>query len=428
MQRKIASFTIANNSTFKIKVLNWLSQFNTFCFLDSNDYNDRYKNYDYIAAADTIESCKADNNILIQLKEFISTKNDWFFGHCNYELGYEIQNIPSKKLAAGFPTVYFFQPKIVLTVKENQLTIYSAKESPEKIVETILQFPETVDQSEKLHIDIQPVVSKEEYKNTIQHIQKHIHQGNCYELNFCQEFKAFNVSINPLAVYNKLTAISPMPFSSLYRINKDYLLCASPERFIQKKGNTIISQPIKGTIKRDIDNIENDRKLKQTLSLSTKDKAENVMVVDLVRNDLSKICQTGSVRVNELFGIYSFPQVHQMISTIQGTIKNDVDFIEVLQATFPMGSMTGAPKKKVMELIAQYEKTPRGIYSGTLGYISPEGDFDFNVVIRSAVYNIQKQVLSYAVGGGITFYSNAEKEYDECLLKAAAIKKVLNLK
>ena len=148
------------------------------------------------------------------------------------------------------------------------------------------------------------------------------------------------------------------------------------------------------------------------------------MVVDLVRNDLSKICREGTVQVEELFGIYSFPQVHQMISTITGELQPGLSFADIIKQTFPMGSMTGAPKKKVMELIEQYENTRRGIFSGAVGYIKPGGDFDFNVVIRSILYNQATQYLSYLVGSAITFYSKAAEEYEECLLKAEALKKV----
>ena len=158
---------------------------------------------------------------------------------------------------------------------------------------------------------------------------------------------------------------------------------------------------------------------------SAKDRSENVMVVDLVRNDLSKVCKEGTVRVDELYGIYSFPQVHQMISTVSGELKEEVCFTDILKATFPMGSMTGAPKNKVMHLIEKYEQTKRGIFSGAVGYISPNGDFDFNVVIRSIMYNADTSYLSFQTGSAITFYSDPEKEWEECLLKAEAIKVVL---
>jgi para-aminobenzoate synthetase component 1 len=221
-------------------------------------------------------------------------------------------------------------------------------------------------------------------------------------------------------------ALSPSPFSAYYRLFDRYLLCASPERYLRKQGNALISQPIKGTSRRDRTNSENDEMSKSELFYSEKERSENVMVVDLVRNDLSKVCEQGSVEVAELFGIYSYPTVHQMISTVKGKLLPEVNFADVLKATFPMGSMTGAPKKKVMELIEEYEQTKRGLYSGTLGYISPSDDFDFNVVIRSILYNERDETISYQVGSAITANSNATKEYEECLLKAQAIVKVFS--
>lgn len=268
-------------------------------------------------------------------------------------------------------------------------------------------------------------MAKEDYLHKIESIRQHIQRGDCYEINFCQEFYATNAQIDPLSVYRQLTDISPNPFACFYKLDDKYVLCASPERYLQKKGNRLLSQPIKGTFKRNLADAVADESLKQALTKSEKDRSENVMVVDLVRNDLSQVCKEGSVQVDELFGVYSFPQVHQMISTISGELKTGFGLAEILQASFPMGSMTGAPKRRVMELIEQYEVTKRGIYSGAIGYISPDNDFDFNVVIRSILYNATAAYLCYLVGGGITFYSDAEKEYEECLLKAAAIHKVL---
>jgi para-aminobenzoate synthetase component 1 len=227
-------------------------------------------------------------------------------------------------------------------------------------------------------------------------------------------------------IYQALTRISPNPFSAFYKMGDRYLCCASPERYLKKEGRRIMTQPIKGTMPRDLHNGEIDIQNRNSLLSSSKERSENVMIVDLVRNDLSRICEEGTVEVNELFGIYSFPQVYQMISTVSGLVKPDLDLATMIKATFPMGSMTGAPKKRVMELIEKYEKTRRGIFSGAVGYITPERDFDFNVVIRSILYNRLNDYLSYLVGSGITFYSDAEKEYEECMLKGAAIKKVLS--
>ncbi len=219
--------------------------------------------------------------------------------------------------------------------------------------------------------------------------------------------------------------ISPNPFSSFYRIHDKYLLCASPERYLKKTGDKILSQPIKGTLKRTSDSKEDDIK-KHEFLLNAKERSENVMIVDLVRNDLSKVCGEATVSVEELFHVYSFPQVHQMISTISGKIPIQMNISEIIFATFPMGSMTGAPKKRVMELIEKYEKTKRGLFSGAVGYITPGNDFDFNVVIRSILYNEKEKYISIQAGAAITFSSDAEKEYEECLLKVNAMINVLS--
>jgi para-aminobenzoate synthetase component 1 len=187
-----------------------------------------------------------------------------------------------------------------------------------------------------------------------------------------------------------------------------------------------MSQPIKGTSRRSAYEKRNDQEEINLLLSDEKERSENIMVVDLVRNDLSKICKKGSVSVKEYLKIYSFPHVHQMISTIAGELRNDVTFTDILSATFPMGSMTGVPKKKVMELIEQFEKTKRGLFSGSVGYIDPEGDFDFNVVIRSILYNEMKQYLSIQAGSAITWKSDPEKEYEECNLKIAAMRSALD--
>jgi len=251
-------------------------------------------------------------------------------------------------------------------------------------------------------------------------------RGDCYEINFCQEFYADQAVIDPLCIYEKLVTLSPNPFSALYKFKDKYCICASPERYLKKRGNKIYSQPIKGTAKRNLENLEEDELSKGTLSISEKNKSENVMVVDLVRNDLAKVCKEGTVKVDELYGIYSFPQVHQMISTVAGELKENISFRDIIKATFPMGSMTGAPKRKVIELIEKYERSKRGIFSGAVGYITPERDFDFNVVIRSIMYNASEKHLSFMAGSGVTFYSDAHKEYEECLLKAEAMRKAIS--
>lgn len=278
------------------------------------------------------------------------------------------------------------------------------------------------------HLPIKSIKTRENkssYIKKVNALKQHIQRGNIYEVNFCMEFFAEDVKINPFELYQKLIEISPMPFSCFVKHQNKYLLCASPERFLKKTNSKLLSQPIKGTIKRGI-NSEEDFRLKEELKNSRKEQSENVMIVDLVRNDLSRIAEKGSVKVDELFGIYSFPQWHQMISTISCNIKHDVSFEEILKATFPMGSMTGAPKISAMKLIEKFESTKRGMYSGSVGIMMPNGDFDLNVVIRSVQYNADTGYLSFMVGSAITIHSDAEKEYEECLLKAKAILSVLD--
>jgi para-aminobenzoate synthetase component 1 len=324
----------------------------------------------------------------------------------------------------GFPDLFFFQPEIVLELKADGLFIASLTEEPDAVFGAIMQ--ESIQAAHaSAAVQLQPVLSREAYIRIIEQLRQHILRGDCYEINFCQAFEANGAVIDPLTLYQQLIGLSPNPFSCFYRLHEKYLLCASPERYLQKKDNQLISQPIKGTYPRDLTDAVKDEALKKALQENPKERSENVMVVDLVRNDLSRVCREGTVQVSELFGIYSFPQVHQMISTIRGEIKTGVSFSDILRATFPMGSMTGAPKKRVLELIEQYEPYHRGLFSGAVGYITPTGDFDFNVVIRSIFCNLDKEYLRYLVGSGITFYSDPEKEYEECLVKASAIRKVL---
>lgn len=406
-------------------MLHWVNRFNICSFLDNHQYNSSHQTIECLAAAGAHKIFSASENIFPQFSSFLANHSDWLFGHCNYDLKNEIDPLFSKHPDhIGFPDIFFFQPEIVLQLEQDQLCISSLTKDPALLIEEIIGqiIPRA---NEDSTVKLTPRIEKTDYLQIIQKLQDHIRRGDCYEINFCQEFYAEEVSINPLQVYTALTTLSPNPFSCFYKLNQRYLLCASPERYLQKKNNRILSQPIKGTYPRNLTDAAADNDLKTFLSNSEKDKSENVMVVDLVRNDLSRICREGSVNVDELFGIYSFPQVHQMISTISGELENGIDLSRIIQASFPMGSMTGAPKRSVMELIEKYEKTKRGIYSGAVGYIRPDGDFDFNVVIRSILYNAANQYLSCLVGGGITFYSEPEQEYAECLLKAAAIKKVL---
>ncbi|SFP63436.1 para-aminobenzoate synthetase component 1 [Parafilimonas terrae] len=403
-------------------MLSWANRFGICCFMDSHHYVDEHHKYDCLVAVDAIKIFSPSENILSQLDNFYNENKDWIFGHLGYDLKNEIEGLLSLHInKIGFEDVFFFVPSIVISLNKNIATIHSANRQPRLIFEEIKKEVLGNNQSSSSkQIELQSSLKREEYLDIIKTVQQHILRGDCYELNYCQEFFAEDVFIEPLLTYSKLIEISPTPFSCFYKIENKYLLCASPERFLSKYKSTVFSQPIKGTAPRNANNALDEIE-KENLQANKKERSENVMIVDLVRNDLSKICKEGTVMADELFGIYSFPQVHQMISTIKGELRQDVTFAEIIRATFPMGSMTGAPKRRAMQLIEQYEKTKRQLFSGSVGYISPERDFDFNVVIRSIFYNADNRFLNYLVGGAITFYADAEKEYEECLLKAKAI-------
>ena len=407
-------------------MLNWCATFNICAFLDNHAYQLPGHRYECLAGCGVHQQVSVTGiNALEQLQQFLNSTNDWCFGHLSYDLWHQLEQCGAAPPdPAGFPLLTFFVPQYVLQLSDEALVIASLAADHTQVWEAIVNTAATKAPQQQV-TQVQERVSKQQYLETVQALQRHILRGDCYEINYCIGFDASPVSIEPVLVYQRLSALSPNPFSAFYRVEDAFLLCASPERFLRRQGNQLLSQPIKGTWKRNQLSAAADAAHKEALFNSAKDRSENVMVVDLVRNDLSRVCVQGTVQVDELFGIYTFPQVHQMISTISGRVDTQLSFTDVIKATFPMGSMTGAPKRKVMELIQRYETTGRGLFSGAVGYINPEGDFDFNVVIRSIFYNQASGACSFLVGSGITHYSNPEAEYEECLLKAAAMQQAL---
>ncbi|RZJ79605.1 MAG: anthranilate synthase component I family protein [Flavobacterium sp.] len=412
-----------HTSAFKQKALHWANQFDVCCLLDSNQYPDVYSAYDFILAVDVQAEIQCNSgNAFEELKAFHEANKQWLFGFFSYDLKNEIEDLLSYNTDhLNFPELYFFIPKYLIAVKNGMAKVLIGDDA---VLNEINNFK--IEESESTgQLNIERRLSKIAYLNKVIKLKEHIIRGDIYEVNFCQEFFAENAKINPVETFGLLNDISPTPFAGFLKVNEHYILSATPERFLAKRGSKLISQPIKGTARRSADSKE-DEQIKIQLRNDVKEQSENVMIVDLVRHDLTKSAVKGSVKVEELFGIYSFPQVHQMISTITCELDPAIHFIDAIKNAFPMGSMTGAPKVKAMELIEQYEETKRGVYSGSFGCISPDGNFDFNVVIRSILYHSANQYLSFQVGGAITYHSDAEKEYEECLLKASAILKVLN--
>ena len=426
MQRTTRTFSVDNTIEFKNNLLSWAQQFETVIWLDSNNYHQKYSSFDAALAADDFTSIKTDYyNAFEKLKEYQTITKDYIFGYITYDVKNDVEQLSSKNFdGLDFADLYFFQPKKLVFIKGNSVEFQYLRMVDDEIdsdFDEILKSKNPAIQQSKSDIKIKLRIHKDEYHAKVTEVLDHIKRGDIYEANFCQEFYAENATINPIEVYKHLNQISEPPFASFLKLDNQYALCASPERYIKKEGTKIISQPIKGTAKRLVSEFD-DAQLALDLTRDEKERAENVMIVDLVRNDLSKTAKIGSVKVEELCKVYSFKQVHQLISTVVSEVEENTHPIDVLQSTFPMGSMTGAPKVSAMKIIEDLEETKRGLYSGTIGYFTPENNFDFNVIIRSILYNEDKKYISYSVGGAITAQSIVEKEYEECLLKAKAMK------
>jgi para-aminobenzoate synthetase component 1 len=413
---------------FKQQLVAWGQQFREITFLDSNSFFDEFSSFDCVLAVDSFTSIKTDyHNAFEDLKQYQQTTKDWLFGYLSYDLKNDLEHLQSNNHdGLDFPDVYFFQPKKLFLLKGNQLEIQYLNMCDDEVEDDFEEINDFVLNSDVTSsaVELQQRITKQNYLEKVSKLLEYIHQGDIYEANFCMEFFAEKAVINPLEKFLKLNAISQAPFTVFFKNNKQFLLSASPERYLKKEDKNLISQPIKGTAKRFLDPIE-DEKSKNNLAQDPKERAENIMITDLVRNDLSRTAQKATVVVKELCGIYSFLQVHQMISTITSKMDAQYSAVDALRTTFPMGSMTGAPKLSAMKIIEELEETKRGLYSGAVGYFSPNGDFDFNVVIRSILYNKENQYVSFSVGSAITSLSIPENEYDECLLKAKAMLEVL---
>ena len=427
--RTLKTYPLSNLEILKPKILNWAQQFDEIVWLDGNDYPLKEQSFRAVLALDAFTALQTDfQNSFDKLNEYQTITADWIFGYLSYDLKNDVENLQSKNHdSLGFPDLYFFQPKKIFLFFDEYVEIHYLNlvaDEMEADWNSINSFKSPANKTPGKSIEILSRTSKEKYLQKTNEVLNHIKKGNIYEMNLCQEFYAEDSSIEPLPTYLHLNEISQPPFSVFLRLNELFALSASPERYIRRIGTLVISQPIKGTAKRSQNKAE-DILLAQNLQNDPKERSENIMITDLVRNDLSRIGEKGSVHVDELCGIYSFKQVHQLISTISCKVSPSFPSVKILRNTFPMGSMTGAPKISAMKIIEEVEDAKRGLYSGAIGYFAPNGDFDFNVVIRSILYNSQKKYVSFSVGGAITINSIPENEYEECILKAKAMRSVL---
>ena len=423
-------FNLKEKDDFCRRLLFFSEKYKHFCLLDSNSSEnsvpDRYFEYDFICAFDAIETLSSCDNSILKVKNLHSKFNDWMFGYLSYDLKDEFYNLPSKGVDhLNSDHVSFFIPKYVMLVKDNQLEVltHMNKESINSLLNQIFNY--NCNEQKINNITFKARESKKSYLQKINEIKYHIKRGDIYEINYCQEFFNDNILISPHNIFYYLNKSTKSPFASFLKNDNINLMGFSPERYLCKNNSKVISQPIKGTSKRSNDSDE-DNYLFNNLIKSKKDISENIMIVDLVRNDLSITAKSGSVNVDKLCGVYSFSNVHQMISTISSELENGTHFTDVIKSSFPMGSMTGAPKKMALTLIDKFEENKRSLYSGSVGYITPAGDFDFNVVIRSLIYNYKRKYLSLSVGGAITSKSIPLKEYEECIIKAQPIFNAFN--
>ncbi|MEE4176507.1 MAG: anthranilate synthase component I family protein [Bacteroides sp.] len=428
MERIYAQFPVITGEHFFLKMLQWGQRhFPNCCLLNSNQaLHDPYSAFEQVLALGVAEEVYGDgSDDFSALQAFSDKHHDWLFGFLGYDLKNQLEELESNNPdGVGMPLMHFFRPVVLIFPFPDHVRIgclpgFGAYSDPSRVFHSLDRFAWSPSPA-FAPLEMKSRVARERYLHQVGNILQNIQLGYIYEMNYCVEFYAEKARVDPLALYGRLNDLSPTPFSCYYQLDDKFMMCASPERFMCKRGDKLVSQPIKGTIRRG-DTPEEDARLRQELFEDPKERSENVMIVDLVRNDLSHTAGKGSVEVEELFGIYPFRQVHQMISTVVSRLREGVHFTDAIRYAFPMGSMTGAPKVQAMKLIEQYEDTRRGLYSGAVGYISPEKDFDFNVVIRSVLYNQRQQYLSYMAGSAITIGSKPVKEYEECLLKAKAM-------
>jgi len=418
-----SSFVLDDFASFKIRALRWAQQFEYNLCLDNHFQLSPYQETEFLLAVDALNllSLKEEDNQFDLFNAFQEKAKSSIFGYFSYDLKNELERLESNNPdQLNLASCFFFEPRYLLTFKDGKCTINRSTLEALNILDQINSFKDDSPTDAKLSIVWKSRVAKESYIENVKNIKQDIEEGTVYELNYCRELYAENVKLSAVGSFLQINEQAKAPFSAFLKMGNQYALSFSPERFVQLKGDRLLSQPIKGTIKKTNDVLQNEQ-LKIQLLNDEKERAENVMIVDLVRNDFARSAVTGSVKVEELFGIYEFENIIQMISTVSAVKRPELSALEALKNAYPMGSMTGAPKIKAMQLIDRYEVSKRGLYSGTIGYMRPNGDFDFSVVIRTLIYNATSGYLSFHVGGAITYDSDPEKEWEETEIKAKSI-------
>lgn len=419
----VHTFVPADVALFKRQLMAWLVPCSYQVLLDSaRTTQDAYGQYEWLAAA-----CVQQVQPLqswAQLEQAYG--KHWVFGAIGYEQksAWEPKAVTAVPPLLPLPLVSFFVPDLVCYQLCGSNAIVLQCADPVRLLQQVLAQTEPA-----AHTGAQPLAfasnfTRDRYLATIEKIKAHIVAGDTYQVNLAQQFTAQGHLPNPYYVFERLLANSPVPMAAYLRLGNYYALSTSPERFLKLAGDTLITQPIKGTTARGATPAQDEVQQRQ-LAASAKDQAENVMIVDMARNDLNRSCVPGSVQVPHLYQVQTFSRLHHLVSTVVGSKRPEVNALQAIANASPAASMTGAPKVRTMQLIDQYEGVGRGLYAGAIGYFDPAGGFDFNVVIRTLVYDAARSLCSYHVGGGITYDSDPAREYDETMLKALALQEVL---
>ncbi|KAF2955245.1 aminobenzoate synthetase [Marinitoga sp. 38H-ov] len=445
-----------NTSINLVDIFNSIIDKKHIVFLDSQKDKKRLGKYSFLGVNPFLIFKAKDNKVIIEynneikeyysknpfidlkelIKKYEATNNTTFpfiggaMGFISYDSNKYIENIESKAIDdIGIYDIYFPFYDSVLIYDHNNDELYLSSQDEKKhneIKNIVFNSKKYISQEKNnlADINIKFNMSKEYYMNSIAKVKEYIYQGDVYQINFTQRIEADLIK-SPDELFLDLRQINPAPFAAYIDTGDFQIVSSSPERFILLKNKYVETRPIKGTRPR-TGNQKIDEKNKKDLMHSTKDKAELLMIVDLERNDLSKVCIPGSVKVPELFTLEEYATVYHLVSTVVGELKDEKDAIDLIMATFPGGSITGAPKIRAMEIIEELEPNKRGIYTGTIGYIGFDNSMDLNIVIRTIICKDKKAYANF--GGGIVWDSNAEDEYDESLSKGKALIEGLRMK
>lgn len=347
-------------------------------------------------------------------------------GHLTY--GYKDQLEPlESRFEDGFswPASQWFVPRWVVEWEGEEAWLHAHEADAEAglaLVERMRLGGSAADQAQDLQW--RTTLNREEYLQHARALMAHIQRGDLYEVNYCIAHEVECTGFDPFISFNRLLSTTDAPFAGFLRLQNRFALCASPERFLSFDGNRMRGEPMKGTRPRGLDPAEDER-LRMELEADPKERSENIMAVDVMRNDLSRVAMPGSVRVTSLCEVRSYPRVHQLVSVIEGERGAHFSAFDAVRAAFPMASMTGAPKIRAMQLIDAHESQARGLYSGTLGFFTPDGMADLNVAIRTALFDSATGRLSIPTGSALTAACDPEAEWEECQVKFRSVANAL---